>query len=66
MCTGQPGRLFLFLLENFMDGQSNVFTWGTGFHRRFYKHTQSCLFSLLSVSAFRCMYVIAFGALKIF
>lgn len=46
MCAGQPKQLFLFLLENFPDSESNVFTWGINFYRRCGIHTHNLVFSL--------------------
>ncbi len=46
MCAGQLKQLFLFLLENFPDGESNVFTWGINFYRRCGIHTHNLVFSL--------------------
>lgn len=46
MYAGQPKQLFLFLLDNFPDGESNVFTWGNNFYRRCGIRTHNLVFSL--------------------
>ncbi len=45
MYAGQPKQLFIFLLDNFLDGESTVFTWGINF-RRCGIHTHNLVFSL--------------------